>query len=172
MVDLFNCKAYHKAGYENAIKSIRWQAFYTGSGDRLWLGDGVYFWERFEDAEWWDGKYVSPVILIVDLICEKSLFLDLDDEQVKNEFYSYIKQAFAVLAEKGIDIHISNSELVTGASCNYFKRKFKTKLIRYSFPLKSNRPQFCATSSDVAINIQLANSNVTQYLKENPYEYI
>ena len=172
MSELFNSKAYHKAGYENAILSVRWQSFFASKGEHHWLGDGVYFWQNYEDAVWWDGKYVLPVIMIADLECERRLFLDLDDSAVRNHFYEYMKSAFAEFAKCGYSIRVDGFEKVTGASCNYYKEKNSIELIRYSFPDNSNRPQFCATNTMTAKNIRIVNGGPIQQFKEDPYEYI
>lgn len=172
MNKLFQCPAYHKAGYENIIKSIKWQSFFTSVGDDQWLGDGIYFWQRFEDAVWWPKKYINPVILVVDLECEEDKFLDLDDPETRKDFYIYIKDAFEELAALGIDIQTKENVLINGASCNYFKKMNPVELIRYSFPPKSNRPQFCATEAKTAKNIRVANQELERFLKEYPYAYI
>ena len=170
MSKLFQCPAYHKAGYENIIKSIKWQSFFTSKGEHHWLGDGVYFWQYFEDAVWWPGDYKDPVILIADLECEENDFLDLDDIDVRNAFYAFMAAAFEEMAKRGKNIQ--TNAIVNGASCNYFKELFHIELIRYSFPDKSNRPQFCATEAKIAKNIRIANEDLARFIKEYPYAYI
>ena len=164
MGELFTCTAYHKSGYSNAMRSIQWQSFYASRGERHWLGDGVYFWQRYEDAVWWPGNYTDPVILVAELECEKDKFLDLDDPAVRLFFYSYMEKVFAELKKNRIDVHVNGKEKINSISCNYFKSFFHLDLIRYSFPDNSNRPQFCATESRVAKNIRRASETVTEYI--------
>lgn len=168
---LFQCPAYHKAGVEKAEKAIRDQRFFVGTDKKLWLGNGVYFWQEYKDALWWDGHYKYPVILIVDLECETSRFMDLDDEIVKEVFYNYMLFSAQQFIKHGFNIITDNDEIISAGSCNYVKAKFGIELIRYSFPGESGRPQFCATTTRPAKNIRRYDAD-NSYFEGNPYEYI
>lgn len=172
MSDIFQSPAYHKTSSKTAIKSVQWQGFFASEGDHHWLGDGIYFWQYYRDALWWDGKYKDPVILIADLICERRLFLDLDNDKEKTLFYEYMEKSARMFALSGFDFAVSNDEIISGGSCNYFKVKFGIELIRYSFPEKNGRPQFCATTYKTAKNIRMVSENTEGVLGEDQYGYI
>ena len=163
MSKLFQCPAYHKAGVEKANKAIRDQRFYVGIGNHLWLGNGVYFWQEYKDAVWWNGHYKRPVILIVDLICEQNRFLDMDDESVKKAFYDYIADSERAFLKSGLGLRGERDDVLSAGSFNYFKAKFGIELIRYSFPGESGRPQFCATTSKPAKNIRKYNPSDEEF---------
>lgn len=155
MGNLFETKAYHKSGLNNAETSIKWQAFFVSDKETLWLGSGIYFWEHYEDACWWDGNYKRPVILSAQLRCDKKDFLDLDDREQKDAFINYIDAVIEQGKKNGVFIKSDSDDIIAGGSCNYYKKQKGTRLIRYSFPETSGKPQFCASDSSVASNVKM-----------------
>lgn len=153
MNTMFETKAFHKSGLDNAEKSLTWQAFYVSDKEELWLGNGIYFWERYGDAVWWPGNYNNPVILSAVLSCESNLFLNLDDERQEKAFLEYMSEVIEQAKASGVSIKSETNDIINGGSCNYYKTKHGTKLIKYSFPKVSGKPQFCATETFIAHNI-------------------
>ena len=155
MSKMFETKAYHQSGLKNAEKSLNWQSFFVSDHENLWLGKGIYFWERYQDACWWDGGYIHPVVLSVDLKCEEDLFLNLDNRNQKKAFIDYMANVIEQAKKNGCDILSPTDDIIAGGSCNYYKNKFRTKLIKYSFPEVNGKPQFCATDSSVTRNVKM-----------------
>ena len=166
MSTAFETKAYHKSSLRNAGVSIHWQAFFVSEGDDLWLGNGIYFWERYTDARWWNGKYISPVILSAILRCDTDLFLDLDNRFQKKAFIDFMEEALEQAKKRGLVIISDSDEIIGAASCNYYKGINGTKLIRYSFPEKSGRPQYCATDTTIASDIKMVSFEQNGTFKE------
>ena len=172
MGDVYETRAYHKAGQENAERSLRWQSFYVSESDDLWLGNGIYFWENYTDACWWKGRnYVNPVILSALLRCRQERFLDLDNKDQRESFIQEMSEVLAEVAGRGYTIKAKSIDIIAGGSCNYYKRKYGTMLIRYSFPEMSGRPQFCATDSSVASHVTLVAFEQNGKVQEVQNEY-
>lgn len=169
---VYKTKAYHQSGLENAERSLTWQGFYVSDHEDLWLGYGIYFWERYKDACWWDGGYIRPVILSAELNCENDSFLNLDDHIQKSAFIAYMSAVFEEAEANGLFVRADSDDIIAGGSCNYYKGQFGTKLIKYSFPEKSGRPQFCATDTSVARNIRMVSFSQDGIFKEVQNEFI
>ncbi|MGF7194073.1 hypothetical protein [Staphylococcus pasteuri] len=89
-------KAYHS----NMPKNIN--SFLDGSvnlleslEDGYWLGKGMYFWDNYGNAQYWQRKVESREIVKVILLLEK--LLDLTDKNHLNKLQS----AFNMLKKKG-----------------------------------------------------------------------
>ena len=168
---MFETNAYHQTGLANAQKSLTWQGFFVSDKEDLWLGNGIYFWERYEDACWWDGRYKRPVILSAELRCEEDAFLNLDNIVQKRAFIKYMDDVIHQAQAKGLIIISQTEDIIAGGSCNYYKKKNGTKLIKYSFPETSGRPQFCATDSQVTRNIKMVSFDQDGIFKEVQNEF-
>lgn len=155
MSNEFECTGYHKSSIDNAQNSVRWQSFHISSKEDLWLGEGVYFWQRYYDAVWWKGNYTNPAIVSTDIICPRDLFLDLDNPEEKKAFEEYFEQVFLELKDAKLSVGVEWDSIVGAFSCNHFKKEYGIRLIRYSFPQRSKRPQLCSTGTEILSNIRL-----------------
>ena len=155
MGNVFESIGYHQSSIDNAQSSVRWQSFHIGTRQNLWLGDGIYFWEQYNDAVWWDGRNKNPAIVSAHIKCQREFFLDLDNKDDKKELKKYYDLVSEEMKKADIDLKFLNDDLVTPFLCNYYKKTYDILLIRYSFPRTSGRPQMCATNTTILSNINM-----------------
>lgn len=75
---------------KNAETIIFQQKMEASRGWDEWLGRGIYFFTRIEDAEWWciKRKYKAHSIIVADLECEDDFILNLIDDPIDIEMFS------------------------------------------------------------------------------------
>ena len=162
MDDTFEIIAYHKNEASTAAQNIRYQKFFIShdkENKEMWLGDGVYFWELPKDAEQWDrGKYLAETILEARITCPTAQFANLDKTDEMQEFQEFCKKTKQMMADsKGYGFNFQKGKYqVNSFFYNVFKETYDILLIKYSFPVISNRPQYCATNNDIISDIRLA----------------
>lgn len=160
MSNLFRTIAYHTNDATVASKNVTMQTFFI-SHDKpekeLWLGDGIYFWERQKDAEWWPGKFNNGTILKATLSCQNDQYVNLDLKEELEAFQAFCRQTkeqMGSLNGKSFDFSRGRFQ-VSSFFFNVFKDTYGVLLLKYSFPRINNRPQYCASNNDVVSDIQL-----------------
>lgn len=104
MEDKVIIKGYHGTSSKH-LKNINHNGLNPDSVKRRqdhWLGQGVYFYEDMEQAEWWANnqcaqrynKGTYPIVYSAKVTADKSRILDLDDRQQLDRFMDFILQTF------------------------------------------------------------------------------
>ena len=161
MSNAFQTIAYHKNSASTAAWNIMVHRFFISHDkpdNEMWLGDGIYFWEKQRDAEWWDGGYENETIVKATLTCNYDDFANLDEEDALEEFKLFCqKTKDSMENQNGMSFDFSNGRFqVNSFFFNVFKETYNILLIKYSFPRRNNRPQYCATNNDIVSDIQIA----------------
>lgn len=161
MDNAFRTIAYHKNDAGTAQKNVMLQTFYI-SHDKpdkeMWLGTGIYFWEKQRDAEWWQGGYQNETILEAELSCAYDQYVNLDQENEKKEFQEFCRQIKEQMGSlEGYRFDFTRGKFqVNSFFFNVFKETYDILLLKYSFPKINNRPQYCATDNRCISNIKIA----------------
>ena len=96
---------YTEVGYHTTPKmykdSILKNGFKPSIQKNDWLGEGVYFWDNEENALFWRrrSKSIPQCILVCDLKCQISEYLDLDKESNMKNFEKFLNKYFKSVAE-------------------------------------------------------------------------
>ena len=167
---MFKTIAYHKNDEKTAEKNVFWQCFFVSHvtpNKELWLGDGVYFWERRDDAVWWPGGYQRDTILKAILSCEDNQFVNLDVKDQKEEYIDFcVKTKGQMESLKNYSFNFSRGKFqMNSFFFNVFKETYNLMLIKYSFPERNRRPQYCATDSSIVSGIEIIARTVENELK-------
>lgn len=139
-----NITAYHGTLVDRATR-IEATGFNKSNKEVEWLGYGVYFFDRFDNARYWalqehtrqKGPSSSPVVLMVTICIEKNSLLDLDDPNAMYLFKSDLNEAFESMFGDGKSgaPRFKNEREQRCFWCNYFTRTHPNiKVIAYSFP--------------------------------------
>lgn len=77
----YNEIGYHKTYLMNKDSIIK-NGFEFSHNDDDWLGEGVYFWDNIDDANWWNQSkekgIVRSCIFECKLVCKSEKYLNLD----------------------------------------------------------------------------------------------
>ena len=76
---------YHGTKRHLANKIIQEGKYHISKGDKEWLGNGIYFYERFSDAyAWRRGAEEENAVLHSVIEVDDSAYIDIDTEEGKN----------------------------------------------------------------------------------------
>ena len=98
---------FHGTSLNAANEIINSHKFNLSTGNKHWLGDGIYFYENINDAFAWKGtdeSSVAEVVLFAVLDIDKTRYLDLDSDEGKFLF----KRAMEIVA--GLNINSKSTE--------------------------------------------------------------
>lgn len=169
MGNMFETVAYHKNDEETAYKNILWKSFFISHDTdtkELWLGDGIYFWEKPEDATWWPGGYKKETILSAKLSCPSDQFSNLDEKAEKEFFKEFCRLTKEHMEGSGYSFEFSGGRFqVNSFFYNVFKETYNVLLIKYSFPERNKKPQYCATDNSIVSDIKIVAQTVGNELK-------
>lgn len=100
---------YNKIGYHRTLSvyldNIKKNGFKPSNNDDDWLGMGVYFWDSIENAKWWNvgtGSVIEKCTIICRLKCDKTQYLDLDNDGEMNKFNVFCKKYMNNLKTEGL----------------------------------------------------------------------
>ena len=134
----------HKA--ENIIQN----GFIHSKKDTEWLGFGVYFFTKKQDAKKWAlleadkdrNKGSSSSVLQCSISCEDNEYFDLDNRKNMSGILSCVSSVFEGLAGRN-STKISDERQLRCIACNYFAKKYGIKVYAYTFPgIKNNKIGF------------------------------
>lgn len=130
---------YTEIGYHKTLciklDSIRKNGFEPSKNKDDWLGLGVYFWDNIENARWWNvgtGAVIKPCIIICELKCDLSQYLDLDKEMDKLDKFcqKYIKE----LNRQGLPKpYFKNSHEKKKFFCDLYCKQKNFTILSYTF---------------------------------------
>ena len=165
MNGMFETTAYHKNYAQTAATNIRWKQFFISRdkpNKEQWLGDGVYFWERKEDAVWWPGD----TVLSAFLSCELDQFVNLDNLEERNSFILFCKELKSIMEHSDYTFDFTDGRFqVNSFFFNNFKEMNDIMLLKYSFPRINNKPQYCATNNSIISDIRIIAKTVSGKLE-------
>lgn len=184
MDDSFSVLGYHKTRRLRAANIYGTKVFPLSTGRKMWLGDGVYFWDTLENAEWWNqDKYTDGVILSAQLSCKTENYIDLDNPAHMRAIVDYaelIKEQVA--ADGSVDIDFQDKVQARAFFCTGYKKAYGIQLMRHSFPwLVDNsagfrelhsRAQYCATDNSIISNIEHVTDTISGIKVGGNNEYI
>lgn len=168
MIKMFETVAYHKNDITVAEKNVLFQKFFISHDTpfrEMWLGDGVYFWEKKRDTEWWDGNYEKNTVLSAKLKCNSDQFVNLDVEEEFEEFKQFCEQTKEAMEQSHYSFEFSDGKFqVSSFFYNVFKETYELLLLKYSFPQRNNRPQYCASDNSIISDIRIIGRTIGERL--------
>ena len=173
MEDTFSVFGYHKTRSLRASNIYSTKTFPLSTGGKMWLGDGVYFWDTLENAKWWNqDRYPDGVILTAQLSCKTEEYIDLDNPvhmRAIVEYANWIKNQVA--ADGSVDIDFQDNVQARAFFCTGYKKTYGIQLMKYSFPwLVDNsagfrelhsRAQYCATDNSIISDIEYVTDTIS-----------
>ena len=84
---------YHTTLLEKKDKILQ-NGFNKSNNDDDWLGSGVYFWDKYDNAIWWKEKHLKKskcCVFICDTTCDFKYWLDLDADIEFDKFLEFSK---------------------------------------------------------------------------------
>ena len=184
MEELLSVLGYHKTRQSYASSIYSSKTFPISTGLKMWLGDGVYFWDSLDNAIWWNKDlYKDGVILSARLQCNTGKFIDLDDPNQMEIIVRYAESILSKISKDAtVNIDFKNRIQARAFFCTLFKRENEIKLIKHSFPWLTNnaagfrsvqyRTQYCATDNSVISDIAYVTSKSDKHSIGESYEYI
>lgn len=82
---------YHGTNKKAADSIIKNQIFNKSTKKNEWLGEGVYFYELLEKAQWWSEKKHSPTIIEATISVSEDKLLNLDKPSEEDKLAEFIK---------------------------------------------------------------------------------
>jgi len=139
---MFKETVYHGTIQQKADAIVK-EGFIESSKDIEWLGTGIYFFAKREDAELWaeneaakkKNKVTKPCLLQANIFCNDDEFLDLDIEENMVEMERTILPFLETGEEGHPVINGDNSGVkLRCLACNFYKKLKGIKILAYSFP--------------------------------------
>lgn len=172
MGDTVSIIGYHKAPLTKANAIVANNEFPISRnkvliGRYMWLGDGIYFWRTFDDAQWWNkDRYHYGAILTAQITCDSKEYINLDLQEEMERFEEYSDQAILDLKARKAEVDFNNDDEIQSIICTLFKYEYGIKLMRYSFPRRFVKnsagffapkgiTQYCVTDMESISDIQL-----------------
>jgi len=124
---------YHGTTQKAANSIIETSSFNKSLKNNEWLGHGVYFFEKYQKAEWWakqQREKGEPAVITSKIEVSEEDFLDLDlpeEEDELVEFVRYIENSGSTITFP------SNKTKKRCAVINMYMRIRKYKVIMKSF---------------------------------------
>lgn len=182
MEETISVLGYHKNRKERASKICGFKNFPISRGKRMWLGDGIYFWDTIDNAKWWNSKvYPDGVILSAQLKCSSKHYVDLDIPANMKSMVGFAESLKCEIEKVGeCDIDFSDQLQARAFFCTCFKKENGILLMRHSFPYTDkewnvagfremhSRTQYCATNNSIISNIKyLSEATFDNFLVES-----
>ena len=124
---------YHKT-YEIYKDNIIVQGFQLSNNPDDWLGEGIYFWDSLDNANWWksNSKSMGTCIFECKLHCEKEKYLNLDIEMDKLDNFGkqYLKE---MEHKKCMKPAFKNANEVKKFFCDLYCKKNDIEILSFTF---------------------------------------
>lgn len=107
---------YHGTNKVAAKNIIREASFKKSIGEKHWLGDGIYFYEKNEDALDWnyDGESGSETVLHCIIVVEETAYIDFDTK----EGLEILREAKRVLLQMAASDHYFEKRVFSSSEMN------------------------------------------------------
>lgn len=157
---------YHGTSKANADKIVKEHLFFQSDKENEWLGRGIYFFGEKEDAHWWnshsrfDGQEME--ILEVELVCDESDILDLDDRATFLEVNNLVGEMLRSTPANGVNLENKSKHQRQCFFCNYVQTlvpQIKIRTYTFSTPFYKNnltdfgfskkQKQYCVVDHEV-----------------------
>ena len=158
-------------GYHGTLQSqfasIKREKFHLSTGDKEWLGPGIYFFAEYENAVWWakteaikrvKTKTKNPSFVIqVNIWYKDSEYLDLDLAPDREQYESLVAQIESRLKKIPCFDKFDHATAKKLRRCFYCKLLFRgtpIKVLSCTFPtgydkydIPINRKQHCVSGN-------------------------
>lgn len=130
---------YHGTTVDKGQSILVQQKFLPSSGNRHWLGDGIYFFEQEKDAVQWVEKYGEYVVLETNLSVPPERFFDLLNEN-QREAFEYVMETILDNAEQH-NLQISRKDKIDGYVINFMCNvlNFPIDIVKAAFYFENDR---------------------------------
>ena len=159
---------YHGTSQEFASKIVADGCFTLSSGNKEWLGSGIYFYEMFSDSlDWADKKYPRDhAVLHAVVSVEEDEYIDLDSIEGESIYRRIINIIADTTKEIG-NFHKGDAQNNQCAVARYIWTRFNDiKLLLASFPneasafplikdYRTKRRELCVKNNSAIKGIQL-----------------
>ena len=99
-----------------------------------WLGEGIYFWDNLENANWWksNNKNFKSCIFVCNLKCDKNKYLNLDNDmnKLENFYKNYLKELARSNSPKP---NFKNSNEIKKFFCDLYCLKNNIEILSFTF---------------------------------------
>lgn len=189
MGDTIIITGYHKAPAQKAKDIVSKNEFPISHDKKdheryMWLGEGIYFWQSFRDALWWNkDDYQFGAIISAKMRCDSKEYLDLDNHEEMDQLVEYYEKTIFLLKARNTTVDLANKYQVRSVICSMFKEEHGIKLMRYSFPMSirenemgfpipRGKTQYCATNMAIIRNIKLEANTERDRIIGGSYGYV
>lgn len=131
---------YTETGYHATLakykESIEKEGFEPSNNDDDWLGEGVYFWDNIENAQWWKRKRktIPHCIFVCNLSCNLSNYLNLDNEYEMDKLDAFSKNYINEMSKNGVKKpHFKNSNQIKKFFCDIYCLKNNIDILSFTF---------------------------------------
>lgn len=153
---------------QSRFKSIQREKFRLSTGDKEWLGPGVYFFAEYENAVWWAKGEARkrlkskpedlPFVIQVNLWYHDNEHLDLDLAPDREQYELLVSQIESKLKKKPCFDHLAPAIAKEFRRCFYCKLLFRGTQVKilsctfskmyneYAIPV--NRKEHCVSGND------------------------
>lgn len=153
---------YHTTTRENAdrILASKFEANLKANED--WLGEGIYFWDDEDNAQWWKTAHfeadADTCTLCAKLICEEEEYIDLSVAKNMKALVAFADNFANEMKRSGMACpNFKTRNQMKHFYCSAFKKRNQIKLMRHTFEhvefnaagFQVLRPQLCATDDSV-----------------------
>lgn len=156
---------YHGTTLEKAKKIIKEKKFYISNKNDEWLGNGIYFYEKYSDAARWESKenLRSDAVLHVIIEIDNDKYIDFDSDMGKELF----ARMMSIIKSQNIDIIENSAQQNQCSTMNYIWEKNKSlQAVFASFPTEPSiypvmlqyrtlRREFCVRNNSFIKDIVL-----------------
>lgn len=152
--------AYHGTYKKYVSKILREKSFNISTGNKEWLGHGIYFYPNYKDARVWIKNPNDRSVLHVVIDVPKKYIIDFDTDigkKVLNRFINlFVKNGLPILSCQENQCAIMN---IIWASRAYkvFMGSFATRpsLIPMLTDARQRRPEICIRDNKLIKNINM-----------------
>lgn len=133
----YNEIGYHKT-YSIYKESIIENGFKPSCDDDDWLGEGIYFWDNLDNANWWNKNKnkgtMKHCVFQCELRCKANKYLNLDDKNEMNKFDIFSKQYIKEMRKLGEKIpKFGNNNQRKKFFCDLYCKKNNFEILSHTF---------------------------------------
>lgn len=139
---------------EELINEIVTNGFVYKYRDNHWLGQGIYFFDKYEWAERWAKQPINfnkdKCVFSARIFCRDNEFLDLDSVKVQYKVSEYIKKINDEIYLKSNEIFFNDD--INKRRCFYLdiiKKEYNYKILKHSFVIDNNND----ITRDIGLNV-------------------
>lgn len=131
---------YNEIGYHTTFSlhkdNIIKDGFRFSNSNHEWLGEGIYFWDKKENALWWkkNSTLIKRCIFTCDLKCEKDKYLNLDNEMQMKQFDQFLNKYLKTFKrERGYKPNFKNADECRKFFCDIYCSNNDISILSFTF---------------------------------------